>query len=228
VIATVGVVVPAADEAEYLPACLDALTRTAAELLHACDVEVRIVVVLDGCTDESASVVEAYQDVQSISISSRCVGAARRAGCDLLLASAPDPSTLWLANTDADSRVGADWLPVMRECAESGAQLVLGTVQPAAGLPARIQAAWHARHVLAEGHPHVHGANFGIRGDIYQRLGGWPERAIGEDRTLAQAAEVAGARIIRTARIPVITSARLSARAPYGFASYLSGLVADA
>ena len=78
------------------------------------------------------------------------------------------------------------------------------------------------------GHPHVHGANFGIRADTYLELGGWPAVTSGEDVAMAHRAAVnSRLRIVRTAAIPVTTSSRLAGRAPYGFAGYLRDLVAE-
>lgn len=131
------------------------------------------------------------------------------------------------ANTDADSSVPESWLTAMIAAADGGAELVLGTAVPAAELAPPQQRLWHSLHVPHEGHPHVHAANFGIRADVYQRLGGWPALRTGEDQWLAERAARAGdLRIVRTARIPVRTSARLRARAPLGFSSYLRGLSA--
>jgi hypothetical protein len=112
--------------------------------------------------------------------------------------------------------------------AERGAHLVLGTVTPDDGLDPHRRRAWLTRHHLRNGHPHVHGANFGIRADTYQALGGWPTLACAEDVTLAYRATSAGnLRIVRTAAIPVTTSSRLAGRSPDGFASYLGALSAD-
>jgi hypothetical protein len=94
---------------------------------------------------------------------------------------------------------------------------------PDLGAPARAE--WLRRHHLREGHPHVHGANLGIRGDAYLGLGGWPALATGEDAELARrAARTGHLRISRTASIPVVTSTRSHSRAPHGFASYLHGI----
>jgi hypothetical protein len=61
----------------------------------------------------------------------------------------------------------------------------------------------------------VHGANFGIRGDSYLSLGGWPPLVTGEDTELGRRAARAGhLRISRTASIPVVTSVRQDGRAP--------------
>lgn len=223
-IRTVGVVVPVANEEALLPGCLEALCAAADDLGQ--DLTVRTVVVLDACDDESAAIAAAFE-VETISVRHRQVGSARRAGARQLLGAAEHHEELWLANTDADSRVPRDWLCGMVELADSGADLVLGTVRPAAGLDRRIADAWYARHVLDDGHPHIHGANLGIRADSYRRAGGWPRLATGEDEALvARAATLDGVRIARTSRFPVATSIRLTARAPYGFSSYLRGLSA--
>jgi glycosyltransferase involved in cell wall biosynthesis len=228
-ITTVGVVVPAADEELVLRDCLRALRASRDDLRarYGSGFAVRVVVVLDACTDGSGRIVAEAHDVETVSISARQVGAARRAGCEHLLRDESRPGEVWLANTDADSRVPRNWLADMVEHADAGADLVLGTVRPARGLSAGLRAAWYDSHVLTDGHPHVHGANFGIRADVYRTLGGWPVLATGEDETLAaRAAARPDVRVVRTARSPVSTSTRLIARAPYGFSSYLRGLTA--
>jgi hypothetical protein len=66
-----------------------------------------------------------------------------------------------------------------------------------------------SRHHLRDGHPHVHGANLGIRGDTYLALGAEPSLRAGEDVELVRRAMAAGhLRISRTAAIPVLTSPR--------------------
>jgi len=112
--------------------------------------------------------------------------------------------------------------------ADLGADVVLGTVLPADGLTPFRRRVWRERHILEDGHPHVHGANFGIRADVYRALGGWPPLASGEDVALADRAEMADTiKTVRTGSIPVVTSARLQGRAPHGFAAYLQSLVCE-
>lgn len=227
-IRTIGVVIPVADEQELLARCLTAVQDSARELhCRAAGVVVRVVVVLDACTDDSAGIASAFA-AETVVVQERRVGSARRAGCDRLVASGSATDELWLANTDADSLVPRDWLTGMFDEAEQGADVVLGTVRPETDLPGGLLARWLNRHVRTSGHPHVHGANFGIRASAYQRLGGWPQLATGEDQVLAdRAAAVPGVHVARTGRFPVATSARLNARAPYGFSSYLRGLAAQ-
>jgi len=101
----------------------------------------------------------------------------------------------------------------------------LGTVVPGPGLGPARRRAWAGRHQLRDGHPHVHGANLGVRGDAYLALGGWPALPTGEDTELARRASSAGhLRIARTAAIPVVTSTRRAGRAPQGFSGYLRDL----
>jgi len=227
VITTVGVVVPAADEQDLIGACLHSLDRAREHLVRRRpQVSTRVVVVLDGCHDDTPAVVAAHPGAESLTVASRCVGAARAAGVAHLLRTAPARlGDVWLASTDADSHVPVDWLSGMLEIAERGAHLVLGTVLPGPELQPAEARNWLDRHVLREDHPHIHGANLGIRADAYGALGGWPALATGEDVALVRRAASTGhLQIVRTAAYPVGTSARSTGRAPRGFSSYLRDL----
>lgn len=226
----VAVIVPAADEQDRIADCLAAIERARRRLLTArAGVErVDVIVVLDGCRDGTAEVVAELARTQPLTVltsSARCVGAARRLGTATAIDLAgAATSQLWLANTDADSQVPADWLRVMITAANAGAEVVLGTVLPGAELPRALRPAWLAAHSQRSGHPHVHGANFGIRADAYVELGGWQALPADEDVELATRAADAGLDIVRTGAIAVTTSARLVGRTPRGFSSYLRQL----
>jgi glycosyltransferase involved in cell wall biosynthesis len=224
----VAVVIPAANEDQRIGRCLAAVAAARRHLHHAgATIAVRTVVVLDGCQDRTAVIAAASHDVQTVVITAGSAGAARRAGVSAALAGAGRPSELWLANTDADSQVPVHWLTSMLIEARRGAHLVLGTVIPGPDLGPAARAEWLSRYQLRDGHPHVHGANFGIRGDAYLGLGGWPPLVTGEDAELARrAARTGHLRISRTAAIPVVTSVRRHGRAPHGFASYLHDIAA--
>lgn len=227
-ITTVGVIVPARNEQADIGRCLDAIAVATSRLRKGAGeaVRVRVVVVLDSCTDRTETVAD-RPGVERVVVEAGCVGTARAAGAAFLLAGAARPEQIWLANTDADSSVPADWLAEMVAAADRGVGVVLGTVIPAVGLDHRTLRAWHDRHDLREGHRHVHGANFGIRGDVYRSLGGWPALTSGEDEVLAaRALACPSVQVVRTAAIPVCTSSRLAGRAPDGFASYLHALAA--
>ena len=226
----VAVVIPAANEERRIGRCLAALAAARRHLCHRdATVAVRTVVVLDGCQDSTAVIAAGSREVQTVAITAGSAGAARRAGASAALASAGPPSELWLARTDADSQVPVNWLTGMLAEARLGAHLVLGTVMPGPDLEPRARAEWLSRHHLRDGHPHVHGANLGIRADAYLSLGGWPPVVTGEDAELARrAARTGHLRIARTASIPVVTSVRQHGRAPRGFSSYLRDIATTA
>jgi glycosyltransferase involved in cell wall biosynthesis len=230
----VAVVVPAADEEDCIAACLQAINKARDRLLEREPAveRVDVVVVLDACTDGTSTIVSRFSvadHVHAITADARCVGAARQRG--VLAAMSPDvpAERVWLANTDADSTVPPNWLVGMVAAANAGFDVVLGTVLPSAELSPPLRSAWSTSHRLTEGHPHVHGANLGIRGDVYREVGGWnPDRAYDEDVDLAhRAAAASHIRILRTAAIPVVSSARITGRAPNGFSSYMRGLQDD-
>lgn len=226
----VAVIVPAADEEDRIIGCLEAIERARRHLLERnprID-RVDVIVVLDACRDQTPALVARYarrHAVHALASTARRVGAARQQGALHAIATPVDVERLWLANTDADSTVPTDWLTSMVAAADLGAALVLGTVLPGADLPRALRATWLAQHHLQDGHPHVHGANLGVRADTYLSLGGWRgDLAANEDIDLATRGAAAGVQILRTAKIPVITSARMTGHAPGGFSSYLRHL----
>src|SRR6478609_7131631 len=95
---------------------------------------------------------------------------------------------VWIGSTDADSAVPPDWLLTQLRYADEGVDLVLGTVRPdPAELPDPVVRRWLNRHDLADGHPHVHAANLGVRADIYRAVGGFAGVDVHEDVFLAAA-----------------------------------------
>lgn len=225
---SLAVIVPARDEQDEIRACLQSLIVARGMLLGSASrpVSVRVVVVLDDCRDATAEAVAEFPCVEVVTCGHGLVGAARRAGADYVLGG-ESSRTLWLANTDADCRVPVDWLVNMLAHADAGADVVLGTVQPEAGLPDALMRAWLTAHHHRDGHPHVHGANLGIRATCYAELGGWSPLATDEDVDLVRRAERSGQVVIRRAGgLMVHTSNRRLGRAPRGFANYLTDLEA--
>lgn len=228
-ISRIVVVVPANDEQDEIGGCLAALARSRRELEISTAGRVRadVVVVLDDCRDGTAAVAAGFADVRTVSCVAGRVGTARRVGVAWALADLDHRPVeqVWIANTDADSRVPPDWLVRMLAHAERGAHLVLGTVLPAPGLDEHAWRAWHTAHRLHDGHPHVHGANLGVNATAYLQLGGWADLASHEDVDLvARAGSTEGMCIRRCGDLPVTTSVRRAGRAPHGFAGYLGGL----
>ena len=219
-----GVVVPAHDEETLLPACLAAL-RGAASALR---LPVHVVVVADACTDQTAAVARAA-GARVIGIHARRVGAARAAGMRelLRLTAGSDPAAVWLATTDADTLVPPDWLRRQLDYANAGWDVVLGTVTVTDwdGHPPHVPVAFAERYAFGSGpHPHVHGANLGIRASAYLAAGGFPPLRTAEDHALLAAATRAGCMVAQASDIAVETSGRRLARAPRGFGDLLRTL----
>ncbi|WP_067705957.1 glycosyltransferase [Actinoplanes awajinensis] len=221
----IAVVVPAHNESRLLPACLTALHHAIARS----PVPVLTVVVADDCTDGTARLALAGH-AEVIVVEERNVGRARAAGVAHALRDGPDD--LWLASTDADSRVPPNWLLRQLRHAEHGADLVTGTVEVDdwSAWPDPLPSAYERRYresVAGARHGHIHGANLGVRATTYLAAGGFPALTCDEDRTLVTRVRATGARVITDARDPVRTSARPDGRAPHGFAAHLLTLSAE-
>ena len=239
----ISVVMPAHNEEEHLGRALLAVQRAADALYRLRpDVEVRVIVVLDSCTDGSAGIaaefVAADRRFCALEVGFRSAGASRAAGIRAAGIGAarrrppgkrwtPPPwaGRTWLANTDADSQVPEDWLVRQLEFAEAGADAVLGSVEPdPEGMDPELRRRWLERHPFEEDHPHIYGANFGVRASAYLAAGGFPKLASHEDRTLVQSLRNRAFTVTATDSMRVLTSGRIHARAPHGFGAYLRTL----
>lgn len=238
--ARLGIVVPARNEEELLPGCLAALW-TAAAAVGGGGTRVRVVVVADGCTDDTAALARARGAVvlSGGRVALGNVGAARDAGVRWLLSDAGaagvPPERLWVTTTDADSRVPVDWLVLHETAAASGVDAVVGTVEVGdwtghrPEVAAAFEAAYSAWRAGGAGavHPHVHGAHLGVRGSAYLACGGFPAAPVSEDVALVRALERTGASILRTPASPVLTSARRVPRALGGFGDDIDRVASD-
>jgi glycosyltransferase involved in cell wall biosynthesis len=225
----VRVVIPAQNEQALLPACLRSMLVAARH----CPLPVDVVVVLDDCTDGSASVLAQlardYASQAGTSLISRQVhlsnvGRARALGVELALADDRIHDT-WLATTDADSTVPAQWLRAQLDHAREGASVVVGTVRVAdwGDRPPDVRGRAEAEYV-ANGHRHVHGANLSFTAAAYRRSGGFAALSCDEDIALVHAFEAAGETLVWATDLAVNTSGRRLGRAPAGFAGYLDAL----
>ena len=70
-------------------------------------------------------------------------------------------------------------------------------------------------------HPHVHGANLGVRADAYLAVGGFDDLDLHEDHVLAARLREAGRPVVTTSLDPVVTSHRLQGRIDGGVATDL-------
>jgi glycosyltransferase involved in cell wall biosynthesis len=224
VIETAGIVVPAHNEEQLLPACLAALRRAA----RALTIPAHLLVAADNCSDRTAAVARGH-GARVIGLNARSVGAARAAGMTelLRLTAASDPAAVWLATTDADTVVPPGWLRRQVAHANQGWDVVLGTVTVTGWdeHPPHVPAAFEARYRFGAGpHPHVHGANLGLRASAYLAAGGFSPLRTAEDHALLAAVKQAGCRILRVGDVPVRTSSRRHPRAPGGFGDLLRTL----
>jgi glycosyltransferase involved in cell wall biosynthesis len=221
----VGVVIPAQNEEQLLPACL----RSVVEAARRIAIPVRIVVALDRCTDASAAVVAGFtaagSPVRSVVAPRAGVGAARAAGMRAVLAELGTSST-WLASTDADSEVPPDWLERQVAHVRLGAEVVVGTVRVAdwSAQPAAVPDRFNAAYRPHAGHRHRHGANLACGARQYLAAGGFAELARDEDVDLIERLEALGCPMVWAADLPVLTSARRLGRASGGFADHLADL----
>ena len=217
--AAVAVVVPAHDEQELVGACLGALQGAAAASGLP---PVRVLVVADACRDRTAAVARA-EGAEVLEVDLRNAGAARRAGFAAVLEGAV-PDRLWLATTDADTRVPPTWLADQLAWRERGWDAVVGTVQVDdwTGHDEAVVHRYAQRYAWTGAeHPHVHGANLSLTAAAYLAVGGFPPLPLAEDVALVAALQAGGHRVARTALSPVLTSARRSPRCQGGFGSLL-------
>ena len=222
-----AVLVPARNEESLLPRCLNSILRALAKLPS--DITSDIIVVVDRSTDQTLKVARSMLGGYGAAFTTLKgrVGVARAHAAKVALARYGGPlECCWLANTDADCVVPENWLVDQMFFAGMGAQAVDGTVvvdsfsehcNGTAGL-------FHDTYTIySDGtHPHVHGANIGIRADLYLEAGGWASLATAEDHDLWDRLSLLNCRRLSPASLTVITSGRRIGRAPHGFAQALA------
>ncbi|MBT2547137.1 glycosyltransferase family 2 protein [Arthrobacter sp. ISL-65] len=254
VIHRVEVVMPVHDEEHHLGPALAALRAAADALMgQRPSTAVGITVVLDHCTDRSPAIAARFAGstaglnigVRVLHRRFRNAGASRAAGVAAALGNREtghlqdaghleSPGHLdstgylestWLANTDADSRVPADWLVRQLKFADAGWDVVLGSVEPdSAGMDPELLRSWRLRHPPEERHGHVYGANLGVRASAYRQAGGFSPLRSSEDSALVEQLRGSGFAVMATDSTRVLTSGRTVARAPLGFGASLRAL----
>ncbi len=210
----IGVVIPAHNESRYIEQCLASIEVAAAHPLLA-GVTVQVLVVLDDCSDDTGGLAAAMGH-PTLAVWFRNVGKARAVGAQTLL----NAGARWLAFTDADTRVPADWL--VRQLAFE-ADAVCGTVAVDSwnGHSDQARVRYLQGYRFEEGHRHIHGANLGLSAAAYEKAGGFQHLAAHEDVQLVADLERIGARIVWTATNSVTTSARRDFKCREGFGEFL-------
>lgn len=214
----IAVIVPAHNEEAVLARCIESILGAAAHPdLNA--EPVRIVIVMDACTDGTALVASGY-DVQGLCVDFCNVGKSRAGGADVML----KQGARWLAFTDADTLVPTSWLADQLSFATDA---VCGTVKVEDWSlhPEPVRTRYDSLYNPEEGHRHIHGANLGVSAQAYLGVGGFKPLTAHEDVNLVADLEAAGATITWTARNCVVTSARMDCRCRGGFGDYLRSLV---
>jgi glycosyltransferase involved in cell wall biosynthesis len=222
-----SVLIPARNEEELLPRCLRSIF--AACSLLPLSVSWDVVVAVDSSTDSSFEIAECMLHGRGVAIrtDAGAVGKARALAAAVALKRYRGPrSCCWLANTDADCSVPETWLRDQWELAAANVEAFAGTVdvdsfgEHRAGVDDLFRASYR---IFSDGtHPHVHGANLGVRADAYLRVGGWRHLETAEDHDLWNRLRIAGSRRASVGRMRVLTSGRKVGRAPYGFAQALA------
>ena len=233
------VVVPARDEEKLVERCLASIVeahRFARVSLGERCPHLAVVLVADSCTDRTAELARGIPGVTVLELGAANVGTARAAGIRFALerltlqhpgtdggAGALDTAQVWIANTDADSMVPPQWISSQVALADSGIDLMLGTVRPEfADLSAAQIRIWKATHLPGRPSGNVHGANLGVRASSYLAAGGFFDHAEHEDVDLVRRLRENDARWVTTDECEVITSGRRVGRTPGGYASFLA------
>lgn len=213
----VAVVIPAKNEERRIEACLSAVVAARAR----CPVEVSVTLVADSCSDRTVEFARRFREVAVLELEASNVGMSRACGVRAALEhSGTDPALVWIANTDADSTVPADWLLRQVELADAGYDAVLGSVVPDPDeYPLHLQERWASAHPAGQIRHEIYGANLGVRASEYLLVGGFAALKEHEDVDLVRRLHTS--RVLYSDALLVKTSARLDGRTPGGFAGYL-------
>jgi glycosyltransferase involved in cell wall biosynthesis len=223
----VAVLIPARDEEQLLPRCLRSVLEACRRLPNG--VTSDIVIVVDRSIDKTREIAENLIQLAGVvtETNAGCVGTSRALAAEIALGRYRGPrERCWLANTDADCEVPADWLIEQLSLAERGYAAVAGIidVDTFAEHEAAVPQLFRLTYMIHDDgtHPHVHGANLGVRADAYLQSGGWRDLLTAEDHDLWQRLHHGKHRRSSSASLRVVTSGRRIGRAPHGFAEALA------
>lgn len=223
----IAVLIPARNEEELLPRCLHSVQASRSLLPSTCTSDV--IVISDSSSDRTHEIAESILGGSGAVVCTGVgvVGTARALAASIALQRfAGRPEDCWFANTDADCEVPIRWLTDQLCTAARGFHAVAGIVDVHDFSEHQSQVAQRFRDtylIEPDGtHPHVHGANLGVRADAYLRAGGWASLATAEDHDLWGRLHASGHARVSDAALQVVTSGRRVGRAPLGFADALA------
>jgi glycosyltransferase involved in cell wall biosynthesis len=199
---TISLVIPAYNEEDYLPACLEAVMRNVAGKA------MEIIVVDNNSTDRTREVVERYPAVTYVFEPRKGITRARQRG---FLAATGDI----LAYVDADTHPPAGWLEQIREqfsaCEDLGCLSGPYSFYDLSGILGRIASGWFvaARPLYKITGYMLVGGNFAIRRDVLEKMGGFDSSIefYGEDADIAKRARKHG-KMLFSPRFVMPTSGR--------------------
>lgn len=232
------VVLPARDENDEIVDCLRHLQAAASAALDTgAAASVQIVVVAHKCIDYTAKMAAAVMsrsDLVVVDEVSATVGGARARGVAAANVERRRKAQTWIFNTDADSRVPAEWISASLHYAQARLLHVvagLTELRPSdlsSAVLDRYDSVVRARWRSADDHDHVYGANLAVRLDAYGEVGGFADLESGEDVDLVRRIRAAGYNVGTPTTPAVLTSARTKGRAPLGVADLLLELRKEA
>ncbi len=238
--AAVVVAIPVRNEADRIGVCL-------ADLMAQTRAPDAIVCLLNNCTDDTAGAAAWVAATGSVAVhlitrqlppAQANAGYARR----LAMAHAARLASAHgvLLTTDADTRIGPDWIALNLARIDAGADAVCGqaVIDPteACAIPDHLHAddALECRYAALldtlgarldpdpadplPRHTQESGASISVRAAVFRAVGGIPPVALGEDRAFIDALRRHDARIRHAPEISVVVSGRTEGRAAGGMA----------
>jgi glycosyltransferase involved in cell wall biosynthesis len=221
----ISVLIPARNEEELLPRCLSSVLIARAHLAGPMTSD--IVVVADSSTDRTAQIAAEilHSTGTVLNADVRTAGTSRASAAKTALARNRVPlERCWLVNTDADCVIPPSWLIDQIRLAEQGVEAIAGSVSVDSFAEREVADRFRASYTMRPdgSHPHIHGANLGVRADVYLRAGDWADLSSAEDHDLWRRLVDAQSATVSTSRIKVSTRGRRLGRAPHGFAGALA------
>jgi len=243
------VTIPAHNEEAIIPKCLKAFTDQYAMADVQIDFsEFEVLVLCHNCTDKTFQICNEikmnspFLNLYILNVALpevNNVGAVRR----VLMRIAEKRMNLnngYIVSTDADTIVGRYWIANILGYIGSGYGLICGRIDiNMRGLSGNARKTLHHKqnyfqlrarleHLISPDltdpwprHAHNSGPNLAIRKDVYRSIGGMPPKGFLEDIALYDAVCEQGHKIRHCPYTIVVTSCRLTPRAPWGFGSEL-------